>query len=209
MGVDECYSSKMMELRKKLLLFVLSGTFEITETLSFNNVQSQENDYWQDLETLPKNDVRLQANDDNEVDENVDDYWDGMDINADDQNVESPVGNSKNTASSYSFGPEEKVRDVKPHRRSHATILLKFHTLTSAVKKQSQRVYPSFGTFTETRKDTRDKPIEVEVFDEDTINPHEWDGEEKTEVTNIEMTGDETDRLTAWVASGVALLMTE
>ncbi|KAL2545063.1 uncharacterized protein Fot_14296 [Forsythia ovata] len=41
-----------------------------TETLSFNNVQSQGNDYWQDLEILPENDVRLQANDDNEVDEN-------------------------------------------------------------------------------------------------------------------------------------------
>ncbi|KAL2545245.1 hypothetical protein Fot_14478 [Forsythia ovata] len=77
-----------------------------TETLSFNNVQSQGNDYWQDLEILPENNVRLQANDDNEVDENVDDYRDGMDINADDQNVESPAGNSKNTASSYSSGPE-------------------------------------------------------------------------------------------------------
>ncbi|KAL2521329.1 Uncharacterized protein Fot_25252 [Forsythia ovata] len=77
-----------------------------TETLSFNNVQSQENDYWQDLEILPENDVRLQANDDNEVDENVDDYRDVIDINADDQNVESPAGNSKNTASSYSSGPE-------------------------------------------------------------------------------------------------------
>ncbi|KAL2496296.1 Uncharacterized protein Fot_40053 [Forsythia ovata] len=58
-----------------------------TETLSFNNVQSQENDYWQDLEILLENDVRLQANDDNEVDENIDDYRDGMDINVDDQNV--------------------------------------------------------------------------------------------------------------------------
>ncbi|KAL2553286.1 Uncharacterized protein Fot_06905 [Forsythia ovata] len=81
-----------------------------TETLSFNNVQSQGNDYWQDLEILPENDVQLQANDDNEVDENVDDYRDGMDINADDQNVESPAGNSKNTASSYSFGLELCVR---------------------------------------------------------------------------------------------------
>ncbi|KAL2515165.1 hypothetical protein Fot_29136 [Forsythia ovata] len=35
------------------------------ETLSFNNVQSQGNDYWQDLEILLENDVRLQANDDN------------------------------------------------------------------------------------------------------------------------------------------------
>ncbi|KAL2487982.1 Lipoxygenase [Forsythia ovata] len=77
-----------------------------TETLSFNNVQSQGNDYWQDLEILPENDVQLQANDDNEVDKNVDDYRDGMDINADDQNVKSPAGNSKNTASSYSSGPE-------------------------------------------------------------------------------------------------------
>ncbi|KAL2455524.1 hypothetical protein Fot_57456 [Forsythia ovata] len=55
-----------------------------TETLSFNNVQSQGNDYWQDLEILPKNDVRLQANEDNEVDENINDYRDGIDINADD-----------------------------------------------------------------------------------------------------------------------------
>ncbi|KAL2520000.1 Uncharacterized protein Fot_23923 [Forsythia ovata] len=28
-----------------------------TETLSFNNIQSQENDYWQDLEILPEDDV--------------------------------------------------------------------------------------------------------------------------------------------------------
>ncbi|KAL2530075.1 hypothetical protein Fot_22676 [Forsythia ovata] len=77
-----------------------------TETLLFNNVQSQGNDYWQDLEIPPENDVRLQANDDNEVSENVDDYWDGMDINVDDQNVESPARNSKNTASSYSSRPE-------------------------------------------------------------------------------------------------------
>ncbi|KAL2493962.1 hypothetical protein Fot_37719 [Forsythia ovata] len=67
-------------------------------TLSFNNVQSQRNDYWQDLEIVLENDVRLQANDDNEVDENVYDYREGMDINADDQNVESPAENSKNTA---------------------------------------------------------------------------------------------------------------
>ncbi|KAL2559514.1 Uncharacterized protein Fot_04253 [Forsythia ovata] len=39
------------------------------ETLLFNNVQSQGNDYCQDLEILPENDVRLQANDDNEVDD--------------------------------------------------------------------------------------------------------------------------------------------
>ncbi|KAL2515580.1 hypothetical protein Fot_29551 [Forsythia ovata] len=77
-----------------------------TETLSFNNVQSQGNDYWQDSEILLENDVRLQANDDNEVDENLDDYRNGMDINADDHNVESPAGNSKNTSSSYSSGPE-------------------------------------------------------------------------------------------------------
>ncbi|KAL2501270.1 hypothetical protein Fot_35118 [Forsythia ovata] len=77
-----------------------------TETLSFNNVQSQGNDYWQDLEILPKKDVRLQANDDSEVDENVDDYRDGMDINAVNQNVKSPDVNSKNTTSSYSSGPE-------------------------------------------------------------------------------------------------------
>ncbi|KAL2492177.1 Uncharacterized protein Adt_27805 [Abeliophyllum distichum] len=81
-----------------------------TETLSFNNVQSQGNDYWQDLEILPENDVRLQANDDNEVDENIDDYRDEMDISADDQNVESLAGNSKNTASSYSSG-HEVVKD--------------------------------------------------------------------------------------------------
>ncbi|KAL2545258.1 hypothetical protein Fot_14491 [Forsythia ovata] len=77
-----------------------------TETLSFNNVQSQRNDYWQDLEILPENDVRLQANDDNELDENVDDYRDGKDINTDDQNVESLAGNSKNTASSYYSRPK-------------------------------------------------------------------------------------------------------
>ncbi|KAL2520542.1 hypothetical protein Fot_24465 [Forsythia ovata] len=76
------------------------------ETLSFNNVQSQGNDYWQDLEILLENDVRLQANDDNEGNENVDDYRDWMDINVDDQNVKSSAGNSKNTASSYSSGPE-------------------------------------------------------------------------------------------------------
>ncbi|KAL2545773.1 hypothetical protein Fot_15006 [Forsythia ovata] len=64
-----------------------------TETLSFNNI-------------LPENNVRLQANDDNEVDENVDDYRYVMDISADDQNVESPAQNSKNTASSYSSRPE-------------------------------------------------------------------------------------------------------
>ncbi|KAL2508382.1 hypothetical protein Fot_32029 [Forsythia ovata] len=55
-----------------------------TETLSFNNVQSQVNDYWQDLEILLENNVRLQANDDNELDKNVDDYQDGMDINTND-----------------------------------------------------------------------------------------------------------------------------
>ncbi|KAL2520527.1 uncharacterized protein Fot_24450 [Forsythia ovata] len=64
------------------------------------------NDNWQDLEIHLENDVRLQANDDNEVDEHVVDYWDGMDISADDQNVESLAGNSKNTTSSYSSGPE-------------------------------------------------------------------------------------------------------
>ncbi|KAL2545543.1 Uncharacterized protein Fot_14776 [Forsythia ovata] len=77
-----------------------------TETLLFNNIQSQGNDYWQDLEILLENDVRLQANDDNKVDENVDDYRDGMNINAYDQNVESPAGNSKITVSNYSSGPE-------------------------------------------------------------------------------------------------------
>ncbi|KAL2514621.1 hypothetical protein Fot_28592 [Forsythia ovata] len=77
-----------------------------TETLSFNNVQSQGSDYWQNLEILPENNVRLQANDDNEVDENVDDYRDGMYINTEDQNVKSLDGNSKNTTSSYSSGPE-------------------------------------------------------------------------------------------------------
>ncbi|KAL2501850.1 uncharacterized protein Fot_35698 [Forsythia ovata] len=86
-----------------------------TDTLSFK----KGNDYWQDLEILPENDVKLQSNDDNEVDENIDDYQDGMDINADDQNVESPAGNSNNIASSYSFRPE-------------------FHTLTPTVKKQIQ-----------------------------------------------------------------------
>ncbi|KAL2529460.1 Uncharacterized protein Fot_22061 [Forsythia ovata] len=88
---------------------VESGELELeieTETFSFNNVQLQGNEYWQDLEILLENDVRLEANDDNEVDKNVDDYWDGMDINADDQNVKSPAGNSKNTASSYFSGPE-------------------------------------------------------------------------------------------------------
>ncbi|KAL2558659.1 Uncharacterized protein Fot_03398 [Forsythia ovata] len=80
-----------------------------TETLSFNNVQSQENDYWQDLEILPENDVRLQANNNNEVDKNVDDYRDGIYINADDQNVESPARNSKNTTNSYSSGPGDGV----------------------------------------------------------------------------------------------------
>ncbi|KAL2538419.1 hypothetical protein Fot_19810 [Forsythia ovata] len=34
-----------------------------------------------------------------------------MDINADGQNVESPAGNSKNTASSYSSGPEERKEE--------------------------------------------------------------------------------------------------
>ncbi|KAL2515083.1 hypothetical protein Fot_29054 [Forsythia ovata] len=67
------------------------------KTLSFNNVQLQGNDYWQDLEILPENNARLQANDVNEVDENIDDYQYGMDINVDDQNVESPTENSKNT----------------------------------------------------------------------------------------------------------------
>ncbi|KAL2559549.1 protein of unknown function-containing protein [Forsythia ovata] len=61
-----------------------------------------------------KNYVRLQANDDNEVDENVDDYQDGMDINANDQNVKSPAGNSKNTSSSYSSGPEVSSRSTQP-----------------------------------------------------------------------------------------------
>ncbi|KAL2545830.1 hypothetical protein Fot_15063 [Forsythia ovata] len=70
------------------------------------------NDYWQDLEILPENNVRLQANDDNEVDENVDDYRYVMDINADDQNVESPARNSKNTASSYSSGPKRHCRSL-------------------------------------------------------------------------------------------------
>ncbi|KAL2552862.1 Uncharacterized protein Fot_06481 [Forsythia ovata] len=82
------------------------------ETLSFNNVQSQENDYWQDLEILPENNVRLQANDDNEVVENVDDYRDGMDINADDQNIKSPARNSKTTDCNYSSGPEVSSRST-------------------------------------------------------------------------------------------------
>ncbi|KAL2501698.1 hypothetical protein Fot_35546 [Forsythia ovata] len=73
-----------------------------TETLSFNNVQSQRKDYWQDLEIVPKKDVRLQANDNNKVDQSVDDCLDMMDINTDDQNVETTTGNSQ----SYYFGPE-------------------------------------------------------------------------------------------------------
>ncbi|KAL2538979.1 Cysteine-rich receptor-like protein kinase 25 [Forsythia ovata] len=45
-----------------------------TKTLSFNNEQSQGNGYWDDMEIVLENDVRLQANNDNEVDQNVDDY---------------------------------------------------------------------------------------------------------------------------------------
>ncbi|KAL2530658.1 hypothetical protein Fot_23259 [Forsythia ovata] len=47
-----------------------------TKTLSFNNVQSQENDYLDDLEIVPEDDVRLQVNDNNEVDQNAYDYRD-------------------------------------------------------------------------------------------------------------------------------------
>ncbi|KAL2514969.1 hypothetical protein Fot_28940 [Forsythia ovata] len=75
------------------------------ETSSFNNVQSQENDYWHDLEIVPENDVRLQANDNNEVDQNVDDYRDVIDINADDQNVKTSTRNSQNNVC-YNFGHE-------------------------------------------------------------------------------------------------------
>ncbi|KAL2545591.1 Uncharacterized protein Fot_14824 [Forsythia ovata] len=106
-----------------------------TETLSFNNIQSQGNDYWQDLEILLENDVRLQANDDNKVDENVDDYRDGMNINAYDQNVESPAGNSKNTVSNYSSGPELYITSIVELDRVDQSIVHYFDRRTRSFPK--------------------------------------------------------------------------
>ncbi|KAL2549540.1 hypothetical protein Fot_11070 [Forsythia ovata] len=117
-----------------------------TETWSFNNVQLQENDYWQDSEILPENDVRLQANDNNEVDENVDDYRDGMDINADDQNVKSPARNSKNTVSNYSSGPEVWAFEAIPrttylfHAHIQETRLLRMCLWNSRLTPESRDI---------------------------------------------------------------------